>query len=540
MSTTGNTTYVKSMNGIITFDDGAGTVIEDGTIQTDTFSTTNFNATNLSASDVQTTTLTATGNLNALAVITDTIEATTAVGSKIVNIFDNLGVNDTINIGSDCATQLAGTVLIEPAESNFYNSSLLVSPTYVKTNTLQSITTGATPNLYTTTTGNISLGGTGKINLGNTINITGNTVESSTSSSTINMFNNITTGTVNLLTGIRTGGALNIASNTDVTNVAPVNIGGTNTTATNGSLSRIKLNLNGDTIWSNTNTLTSFRSGGGINLATFASATNGVINIGNEAGTTSTVTIGRAGNGKQTVLDSGQTLVNGELFFPNSNINISCNASATFLNFFSNFSTGGVNFFNGLTTGYVNIANSFVLFTNALRFNNVSTTVGLLDNLTSAITCNIGGAGSVKIGDTSATSTIHIGNTTGTTAGSLGNIVMGNGSNSNTTANNGTVTINKLKVGLNGTPYRYMIMENSIGAGISGSYVYSIPGAPTGMGTPIIFVTLNVTIANSVNMYVVNAIALNDTQFRYRKRFWNGAVLSDASTESINYVAYWL
>lgn len=529
------------MNGIITFDDGAGTVIEDGAIQTDSFSTTNFNTTNLSATDVQTSTLTATGNLNALSVTTDTILATTAVGSKIVDVYDNLGVNDTINIGSDCATKLAGAVVIEPAESNFYASSMLVSPTSVKTNNLQSILPADTPNLYTSTTGNISLGGTGKINLGNTINITSNTVESSASSSTINMFNNITTGTVNLLTGIRTGGALNIASNTTPlnTNTAPVNIGGTNTTATNGGLSRITLNLNGDNIWSNTNTLTSFRSGGGINLATFAGS-NGTINIGAEAGTTSTVNIGRAGNGKQTVLDSPQTLVNGELFFPTSAINLQCNASATNLNFFGNFN-GGANFFNGLSTGYVNIANSFVLFNSALRFNNVaSTTVGLLDNLTSAITCLIGGAGSVKISDASTTSTIHIGNTTGTTAGSLGNVVIGNASNSTTTANNGICTINKLKVGLNGTPYRYMIMENSIGAGISGSYVYSIPGAPTGMGTPIIFVTINVTIANSVNMYVVNATALNDTQFRYRKRFWNGAVLSDASTESINYVAYWL
>lgn len=541
MATTGNSTYVKSMNGIITFDDGSGTVIEDGAIQTDSFSTTNFNATNLSATDVQTATLTATGNLNALSVTTDTILATTAVGSRIVDIFDNLGANDTINIGSDCATKLAGAVVIEPAESNFYASSMVVTPTTIKADNLSGVAVGDAISLYTATTGNISLGGTGKINLGNTINITGNTVESSASSSTINMFNNITTGTVNLLTGIRTAGALNIASNTsNLLNTAPVNIGGTNTTATNGGLSRITLNLNGDNIWSNTNTLTSFRSGGGINLATFVGSTNGTINIGNEAGTTTTVTIGRNGNGKQTVLDSTQTLMNGELFFPTSTINISCNASATFLNFFSNFSTGGVNFFNGLTTGYVNIANSFVLFTNALRFNNVSTTVGLLDNLTSAITCLIGGAGSVKISETSATSTVSIGNTTGTTAGSLGNVVIGNGSNSTTTANNGICTINKLKVGLNGTPYRYMIMENSIGAGISGSFVYSIPGAPTGMGTPIIFVTINVTIANSVNMYVVNATALNDTQFRYRKRFWNGAVLSDASTESINYVAYWL
>jgi hypothetical protein len=99
----------------------------------------------------------------------------------------------------------------------------------------------------------------------------------------------------------------------------------------------------------------------------------GTIKIGNEAGTTSTVTIGRSGNGKQTVLDSGQTLVNGELFFPTSTINLQCNASASALNFFGNFD-GGMNFMNGLNTGYMNIANSFVLYRSYLRFNNVAST----------------------------------------------------------------------------------------------------------------------------------------------------------------------
>ena len=122
----------------------------------------------------------------------------------------------------------------------------------------------------------------------------------------------------------------------------------------------------------NTNTLTSFRSNTGINLDTFAGS-NGTIKIGNEAGTTSTVTIGRSGNGKQTVLDSGQTLVNGELFFPTSTINLQCNASASALNFFGNFD-GGMNFMNGLNTGYMNIANSFVLYRSYLRFNNVAST----------------------------------------------------------------------------------------------------------------------------------------------------------------------
>jgi hypothetical protein len=481
------------MNGIITFDDGSGTVIEDGVIITDSFSTANFNATNLSATDIQTGTLTATGNLNALSVTTDTIEATTSVGSKIVNIYDNLGVNDSVNIGSDCATKLAGAVVIEPTVSNFYSNSMLVSPTYVKTNTLQSIATGDNPNLYTTTTGNLTLGSSGKINLGNTINITGNTIASTSISNTVNLFSNITTGTVNLLSGIRTSGALNIASNTsDLLNTAPVNIGGTNTSATVGDISRINLNLNGDTIWSNTNTLTSFRSNG-INLATVVGVT-GTINIGAEAGTTSNVNIGRSGasvitlTGTTTALNATQVRIPNQLWFSATAtpINIDCPSAAIGIDFFKPFRTGDVNICTLHQTG-----------------------------------------------------TIYVGNTTGTTDGALGNVVIGNSDNNLTTSDNGICQINKLKVGSNGTPYRCMIME-TIGAGLGGDRTYTIPNAPTTFGNPIVVTSINVNSANAVYVYSVNSSVLNATQFRYRKRRWNGSLFDDASTESINYVAYWL
>lgn len=46
-STTGQSYMTKSMNGVITYDDGAGTVIENGTVTTNTFETTNFNCNNI-------------------------------------------------------------------------------------------------------------------------------------------------------------------------------------------------------------------------------------------------------------------------------------------------------------------------------------------------------------------------------------------------------------------------------------------------------------------------------------------------------------
>ncbi len=45
MSNSNGTSYTaRSMNGIITIDDGAGTTLEDGTITTDSFTTNSLNA----------------------------------------------------------------------------------------------------------------------------------------------------------------------------------------------------------------------------------------------------------------------------------------------------------------------------------------------------------------------------------------------------------------------------------------------------------------------------------------------------------------
>ena len=481
------------MNGIITFDDGSGTVIEDGAIQTDSFSTTNFQATNLSATNVQTNTLTATGNLNALSVTTDTILATTAVGSRIVDIFDNLGVNDTINIGSDCATKLAGAVVIESAESNFYASSMVVTPTSVKTNNLQGKASSDTIDLFNNIT-------TGTVRMCNNLLLKSGSILSNTVSTTISLFNTSTgeinfggSGTLNICDAQTTAGVINIGQNKTSGWVLLGN-------ASIPTIIKGQLNCEGD-----------------IKLSTgksiFSSAVTDTINVFNNITTGSVNLATSLTSGTLYLGGSGHVRVGNVFTFDSENITSS--GIADTINVFNNITTGTANLCTGLSTGTlylggignIRVGNVFTFKNENITssgiadtinvFNNITTgTINLCNGLTSTGSVNFGGAGTVKMG--------------------------------------------KVRIGLNGTPYRYMIMENAIGAGISGSYVYSIPGAPTGMGTPLIIVTINVTIANSVNMYVVNAIALNDTQFRYRKRFWNGAVLSDASTESINYVAYWL
>ena len=137
--------------------------------------------------------------------------------------------------------------------------------------------------------------------------------------------------------------------------------------------------------------------------------------------------------------------------------------------------------------------------------------------------------------------TVYLGNTTGTTANLMGNIEIGNDTNNSTSANNGTCQINKLKVGVNGTPYRYMIMQNSIGAGLSGVQTVTIPNAPSNMGLPIVFACFAfIDGGNLTNLYYLNFDVLTYNTFRYRKRLLNGTTYSDISVEAISYVAYWM
>jgi hypothetical protein len=139
------------------------------------------------------------------------------------------------------------------------------------------------------------------------------------------------------------------------------------------------------------------------------------------------------------------------------------------------------------------------------------------------------------------TGILYLGNTIGTTANFLGNVVIGNDSNNSSSANNGTCQINKLKVGLNGTPYRYMIMQQSIGSGLSSTQTVTIPNAPTTMGNPIVFGILDNGSGNMTNVSILNINVTGVNTFRYRKRVYNvttNAMQDD--TEPISYVAYWL
>jgi len=115
---------------------------------------------------------------------------------------------------------------------------------------------------------------------------------------------------------------------------------------------------------------------------------------------------------------------------------------------------------------------------------------------------------------------------------------MGNGDNSSNTVDHGRVTINKLRVGP-GSAYRckIIIIGRNVGGGLGGIRTFDIPNAPTTFGTCNVFANINVS---TTNMYIIMVNPLNATQFSYCKRGWNGGGFFDATSESFNYVAYWI
>ena len=115
---------------------------------------------------------------------------------------------------------------------------------------------------------------------------------------------------------------------------------------------------------------------------------------------------------------------------------------------------------------------------------------------------------------------------------------MGNSDNSSNTADNGRVTINKLRVGP-GSAYRCMILGRNIGAGAVGQQAYTIPGAPTTFGNPLVFAMLNSGTAAFGNPNTIYGVMINITganTFNYKK-VYNGGT---ADGESFNYMAIWL
>jgi len=513
MSTTGNSTYTKSMNGIITFDDGSGTVIEDGSVVTDNFSTVNFATTNLSADNIT----------------TDSIQP---ISDTNIYLFTDILAGRTLYVGDSCTTSIGG-------------GSLVVDSATVKTENISSSLTTDAVSLYTATTGNITLGGSGKIELGQYLSVTNKTIASLFSSDSINLFDNITTGTVNMC-------KFDFKQNS----------------IASGAISD-SLTLFGNITTGNANFFNNLSSGYVNMCNTFAMKPN---NIEYNNATTSfnlfsniadACSINFGGVGTVNICDSIQASLNKiNVINPASNFYLLDNLTES-LHIANGQTTAGIiTIGQNKTAGYVLLGSasaSTIIKGNASCEKNIdlgnatstqiySTNAAAPFTIRGDNTLTVYGSGTSKYGSwnggqvelgTDSNSNIIIG-AGGSNGDARTTTIKGNTINIGNSAGTGTNTfIGNTKTGTAGTTFR-CIISGTIGAGLSGVQTYTIPGAPTGFGTPIVMTTINVNSGNSTNIYCCNSNPISTTQFTYRKRRDNGTALADASSESISYVAYWL
>jgi hypothetical protein len=131
------------------------------------------------------------------------------------------------------------------------------------------------------------------------------------------------------------------------------------------------------------------------------------------------------------------------------------------------------------------------------------------------------------------TGTVVIGNITGTTAGSLGNIIMGNGANNNNTQNNGRVTINKLQIGTG--PIMRNVRFGTVAGGSASAAVNFSPAFPSGQ-SPYIVGSIQ---SNKGYVFSVCFSAVSNTSFTYTKNLSaNGGIVGTAPSESFDWFAW--
>lgn len=534
-SSQGTEYYLKSMNGIKVFDDGSGTVIEDDTITVKTidcetitagsFFTDTFNIEVLNTTSIASLTgnLTVDCDLTTNGIIyTDTISSQAGATGTIAIIGDL----QAIKLKSDFV-EVANNISCLNCSADYLLNCITLQADYVNVSSLGNISANTliSPSGTLTIDGNIGATGsietTGTIyagcldtnsitssspilNFGSSIGITQtvyaseiNTtvINSNLSTDNISLYGDITTGALSLGAG-QTSGILSLGTALDRTGEIQIGATGCNTVIRGPTqITSGKLTANGGIDTSGT-------------ITTYNLTVNNVI---------------------KTAIIQPPSLISQIEFFKDSTLPI----------FFTKFKfentditstaiSDTVNLFNNITTGAVNMCSNLIFKASSIASSGIGDIISLFNNLTT---------GTLNIGSAMTKGTILIGNTTGISNNNQGNIIMGNGDNSSNTADNGRVTINKLRIGPDGSSYRCKIIGRNQGAGLGGLRTFTIPGAPTTFGTCIVFASINISTSN---MYIIMVNPINATQFTYYKRGWNGTGFFDATSESFNYVAYWI
>lgn len=359
--TNGFQTVQQSMNGVLSFNDGQGGILENGTITVNEIDTNNIKA---------------------------------AQPSMGCSLFSNIVGGISVILGNTL--------------------SYIQVPGIFSANTIRTYTAGVV-NLYTDVTSalfNIGTNSTGTIQIGNTTNINtvgavnfqANNITTSGSSGTANILNNLTTGAINMGTGLLSGRLLTLGNTANTNKIGGINI-------INQSIEAVSTGSSSTASLFGTSTL------GIINIASGLTS-GGQINIGNPSGTGGVVSIGNSTNLNYlaNVTAQGQTI---NPVDTNSNMNIFTNqgtgilslgtsAKKTNLNGIANmqafsFTSGNLTTSNSASGFLINSGVTVTLTSGTVAANNrLLVQAGIAHGFSSApksITCttyNIDGGNSVQ------------------------------------------------------------------------------------------------------------------------------------------------
>jgi hypothetical protein len=405
-NTNGQVSFVKSMNGILSFNTGSGTIISGDTITTDNLDVTNFNTNNLqgitpsdnitlytnSTGDIHIGSANSANYINGLVIVDNIFTSTTST-----NPFIYPNTSGDITIGSIVAPVIGDYVC---TASNHLANKGYVDSVGINLLPLTNIWTGVS-NTFNN-------------------NIIGNTITATAVGSTVNLFDNITTGTINIGNNINnsvSGSGINIG-------VSPNN-------------SAIIIGNNTGTVGVGELTL---RTLGSMNVGKFASEMN--------VGTGMTTGIIKIGSALTTgYLQLGEHTQTGNIEIRSANVIAIGNFAST------------INI--GLNTGSINIGTNQTLSTDRINIGNL--TGGLAGMNLGAKTINIGlNSTSIQIGNSMTAGVgINIGNNAITTNIRGATIDMGDSTSTFLLKTPITPTYDTLYTAFAGTP-----------SGCIGNYVF--------------------------------------------------------------------
>ena len=530
-NTNGQVSFVKSMNGILSFNTGSGTIISGNTVSTGVVACTELDCPQINVDDIESYTAGANVFL-----YKDLVGGSIHIGNAATQII----VDAPITIGTEDVSVLnASTINASIINTNTINSFDTALPSYLFPNALTdvSIADGLTSGILSIGSllqvGELNIGGSnqfgGSINIGREmlngiIRIAASCINTSIyfgndgNSGTVNFNTNTTLNlgpyskTINIGTNqfnatdrINIGNGLTGSAGMNIQSKGTINIGLNATAIQIGNFmlfggvginignSAVLTNINGSTlnVGSNATTINMGTAqttvGSSVNIGTNTMTTNlkGVaINLGTDPLVANTITIG---NSSSTVNINGSASITGNTY--------TATAVGSTVNLFNNITTGSLNMATGITNGNILIGNH-----NA---------IGATGNLT------LRAKNSVEIG--SAAASIYLG--IGSPSINIGNSIVG-----------GTPTID-----IGTTAFSTININGNFGKAIKPTYGYTaFVGTPAGcignFFAPSSAITANFTLVSGTNK--VGGIFAN-IPIGVWMLYWNCAVFSPTTTASL-------